>query len=430
MSQDMFGADRKWLFRVKVCRLFRDTNVICSVMDQTSRIGIFLDTWDFGGIASFCLHLGNGLQERGYDVVLVLGTKCKPKDTAAAAVFRKMLAVKKFHVLDLQLNSIPRRDQNAYLKLEIQKLNFDLLILNNFTKFLPAFNALSAQVRMISVGHGDQSYSYNQFIAAQYFVHRHVAISREIFQTCSGICPPAWRYKIALCHHGVPIPPVYPLTVPEGPLRVVYCGRFDFTDKRLQDLPPVWKGFLRQGGQGRLTLIGDGEVRAWLQRQFEAETKAGTVRFLELLHGAELQAALCQEEIVLSLSNWEGLGMSVIEAVMAGCYPVLSDTRSGHREIIREIEGGVLSPIGDTEAFSTILLRHAVGRPELLSERDKIRQTAVQKFSLDRMIQGYDTLIAGALKEALGAPAEHLGIPSALKTSVWRNLFRKKPGFL
>lgn len=383
-------------------------------MDSKTQLGVYLDTWDFGGISNLCFSLAQGFQEAGVEVTLLLARDHKPRDPLALGAFEEMCARKKFAAYDLRLNKLPRRARNSALVERVKKLNLDIIVISNFANYLPAFNALACHSRLISMGHGDHSQSYSLFHSSQYFVHRHIAISQAIVESCAEMCPPQWQYKVALRHHGVPVPKeIAPLTVGNGPVRAAYCGRLDFSDKRLQDLPVLWQRFVELGGQGELTIIGDGEAGGWLKTQFKSEIEKGSVRFTGYQQGVALEEELREQEIILNLSNWEGLSLSVIEAVMRGCYPILSKVRSGHSEIVRVIGGGTLCHVGDCEGFARALLDFQSTRVEKVKEREKLREEAIRHFSVQTMIAGYRKLFAEVLAEPLLEPAPHLGIPPA-----------------
>lgn len=390
-------------------------------MSQPLRIGVYLDTWDFGGIAAFCENLAGGLAAAGHEVTLVLGRDYKADDASARAAFAEMNARRAFGLDILHLKSWTRRQRQTRALEALRGHRFDVLFINNFDTLLPCFNTLARYTRLVSIGHGDHSHCYAQFFATQYFAHRHVAISRAILAQCRELCPPAWHDNVVLIPHGVAVIPVAsetgsPGQEPTGPLRVCLCGRFDFTDKRLQDLPAVWHAYQRLGGVGRLTLIGEGDVRRWLETQLAAEVARGEVVFTGRLSGEKLAAALAGQEIFLSLSNWEGLGLAAVEAAQHGVYPVLSAVRSGHRDIVDALGYGTLCPVGDVEAFAQELRSCENRRAELAGERPARAQQALRQYGLERMIRSYVELAVAVSREPLRTPALHVNtVPESLR---------------
>jgi len=382
-------------------------------MSQLPRIGIYLDTWDFGGIATFCENLANGLAAHGHEVTIVLSRDFKQNNGPARSAFEEMNATRSFALDILHSKHWPRAQRRLRAVEALRAHNFDVLFINNFDALLACFNTLAASTRLISIGHGDHSHCYAQFLATQYFVHRHIAISRAILSHCRELCPPVYRDKVVLIPHGVANPSVS-LNRPTrdgdaGPLRVCFCGRFDFTDKRLQDLPTVWRAYQRRGGTGRLTLIGAGDVRPWLEEQFAKEIAYGEVIFTGRLSGTALSETLANQEIFLSLSNWEGLGLAAIEAALHGAYPVLSAVRSGHLDIVDMLGYGTLCPVGDTEAFAEALRLAENQRTQLATSRGARAHLAAQQYGIERMVNDYSALAAAVMQEPLRSPAPHLG---------------------
>jgi glycosyltransferase involved in cell wall biosynthesis len=84
----------------------------------------------------------------------------------------------------------------------------------------------------------------------------------------------------------------------------------------------------------------------------------GSVRFLEgKLRRQELLDELARADIFVSMSRSDGTATSVLEALMSGVFPVLSDIPA-NRGVINESQGmGALVPVGDAAALSRELAR-------------------------------------------------------------------------
>jgi len=139
-------------------------------------------------------------------------------------------------------------------------------------------------------------------------------------------------------------------------------------------------------------IAGDGPLRAELEERVRSLELDGT-RLLgarrdvaELLHAADA--------FVLPTGVREGLSLSLLEAMAAGCTAVATDV-GGNRETIDDGRTGHLVPKQDVGALAA-----AMGR--VLSDRERARRMSeaaraemLDRFTLDRMVHDYEELYLG-----------------------------------
>jgi glycosyltransferase involved in cell wall biosynthesis len=147
-------------------------------------------------------------------------------------------------------------------------------------------------------------------------------------------------------------------------------------------------------GAARLNLIGDGERRAPCEQLARDLRVAPHIRFWgdrqdvpELLAGCHV--------FVLS-TNWEGLPISILEALRAG-LPVVATAVAGVPELVLEGHTGFLAPRKDPLALARALgvlvenetLRAKLGR--------KAREHFLVHFTLDEMVRQIRSIYQEAL---------------------------------
>lgn len=114
-------------------------------------------------------------------------------------------------------------------------------------------------------------------------------------------------------------------------------------------------------------------------------------RYLGHLRGADLRSAVGHASVVVVTPQWdEPFGLVAAEAMSCGT-PVAAYDRGALREVVNE-EAGVLVAAGDVDA-----LGRAMSEAERL-DRDGVRRQAVERFSLDRMVDSY----VSVYREAMG----------------------------
>ena len=151
----------------------------------------------------------------------------------------------------------------------------------------------------------------------------------------------------------------------------------------------LFDAFLRVRGthaDARLLLVGDGELRAELERAVRQRNLSGAVVFAGRRDDvADVLSAL--DVFVLS-SATEGLAVTLLEAMAAG-LPVVATRVGGNPEVVVDGDTGRLVPPRDPAALAA-----AIG--ELLSDRARARrmgergaERARGRFGIDEMVNGY-----------------------------------------
>jgi glycosyltransferase involved in cell wall biosynthesis len=141
-----------------------------------------------------------------------------------------------------------------------------------------------------------------------------------------------------------------------------------------------------------LVLVGDGALRAELERQATASGAGESVHFLgdrsdvrQLLQGFDVFA-------LSSLS--EGYSMALLEACASG-LPIVATDVGGNREIVADDRNGVLVPAADAQAMANAVLG-------LLRDPSRVqrlgaagRDWALREASVPAMAARYDALYRG-----------------------------------
>ena len=134
-----------------------------------------------------------------------------------------------------------------------------------------------------------------------------------------------------------------------------------------------------------LLIVGDGPLRTEVENQVQALQLASSVHLLgmrrdvpRLLQGANV--------LVLSSRGWEGLPLTVLEA-MASALPVIASDVGGTREAVQEGETGYLYLPGDAATLARLMLKLARD-PALGAELGRNGLTRVREhFDVTRMVK-------------------------------------------
>lgn len=137
----------------------------------------------------------------------------------------------------------------------------------------------------------------------------------------------------------------------ENDLVLLHVGRLA-PEKNLLLLTQAWKDALettKHPKRLRLVIVGDGPMRAELQKQLP------DALFTGWLNGAELASAYASADIFVFPSIVETFGNVVTEAMASGLAINAFDSAAAHQHI-RDRFSGCLAPIGDAKQFASNLV--------------------------------------------------------------------------
>ena len=108
----------------------------------------------------------------------------------------------------------------------------------------------------------------------------------------------------------------------------------------------------------RFTVVGDGSLRTELETQARELGLGESLTFTGFLPEPDLQRLMHAADIFVSCSSSDGTSVSLLEAMAAGAFPIVTDLPA-NREWIQADENGILFPVGDIDALARAIQRSA-----------------------------------------------------------------------
>lgn len=189
---------------------------------------------------------------------------------------------------------------------------------------------------------------------------------------------------------------VVPRTSYDGDdLRVLFVGQLR-PYKGLHVLFDALSGLHRV----RLTVVGDGPMRAELQARAKADIGL-RVDFRGRVADEELWRAYSEHDVIVlpSTTTAEAFGLVLAEGMASGCVPVASDL-PGVREVAAPT--GFVAPPGDVAALRTVLATLAGDRRLLEERRAASVARAFGELSMDRTAARYDEVFRSSMLRTAG----------------------------
>lgn len=181
-----------------------------------------------------------------------------------------------------------------------------------------------------------------------------------------------------------------PATTPdpaEKRKELLFCGRIDFSQKRVDLMLEIWRRLFKAFPDWSLTIVGGGAALDSAKRMAEKMNleRVGFEGFQDPRPYYERAAVFCMT------SAWETFGLVLVEAMNYGCVPVVFNSYAAAADIIDDGENGILVPPMDCEKYANALA--ALMRDS--ARRERMAQAAPEKsrqFSADEIANKWERL--------------------------------------
>jgi len=134
---------------------------------------------------------------------------------------------------------------------------------------------------------------------------------------------------------------------------------------------------LKKERQVRFLIAGEGSDRENLEREAQDLNVHSSAQFLGKVPHNQMPDLLAQADIYVSTSLSDGTSVSLLEALAAGLFPVVTDIPS-NREWISDGETGFLVEVGAEKKFADRIIE-AIQNAELMEKAGKINQKIAEK---------------------------------------------------
>jgi len=242
--------------------------------------------------------------------------------------------------------------------------------------------AREAGIPTVGVLHSDDDFYrglQNEFIfgAEAFRLSAVVCVSRELEREVLNAGPPAT--VVRRIPYGVPVPPAR-VERNSAHLRICFVGRLAEEQKRIFDVTRALCDAVRHVHGTSAVIYGDGPDRSGVERILATEGAGLDVRLEGLVASDEIQRRLMACDVIVLLSDYEGLPIALMEAMACGCVPVCLRIRSGIPELVDDEVNGLL--VDDRGAGFLRAIRRLHDEPGLWNRLSaSARATVATRFS-------------------------------------------------
>ncbi|RYE64605.1 MAG: glycosyltransferase family 1 protein [Oxalobacteraceae bacterium] len=199
-------------------------------------------------------------------------------------------------------------------------------------------------------------------------------------------------------------------------LRMLFAGRIEDGSKGVLWLREILDALPEPIS---LTVVGDGPDLAKLRRRLTVHE--GRVRFTGAVSSHAIPAIMAEHDVLIMPSRFEGLGMTLIEAMAGGCVPVVSHIRGVTDTVVEDGANGILFPVGNYTAAAHGIARLNDDRDLLARMSAAGREMVSRRYSIATMAARYHAVIASTM-------ANRPLLPPALDIDAWSVPQGLRPG--
>jgi glycosyltransferase involved in cell wall biosynthesis len=147
-------------------------------------------------------------------------------------------------------------------------------------------------------------------------------------------------------------------------------------------------------------MCGGGGEYAAVKSAMAGHIRAGRVELTGRVVVSEVRDILQRSHAFVPLSDFEGLPVSMLEAMEAGCVPIVYDMDSGIPEVLRDGDNGLIVPHGDLDAIVDAVAGLNADRVAWSRMAQAARQTIRDlKLTEDDMSEAYAAVITEVMDE-------------------------------
>ncbi len=376
------------------------------------RIGLVSGVLDLGGTTTFLCNLAGELIRRGYPVAVFSFEQGNPLAADFAGLGIPVFTTD-------ERRSI-YEDRMRLILGELAGFRPSVVIANLSATAFETLRYVPPGVFRVGMAQSHDDGVYRTVRVYAPHLEAMGAVSETIRERLVAM-PEFARVPVHYLPYGVPMPGRDTVLArrPGAPLRILYLGRIDQEQKRVRLFPQILGALAAAGLPFHWTVAGDGPERAFLQEAMKSAGPAGTVSFPGRIQYSDVPKVLAEHDVFLLASDYEGLPLSLLEAMARGVVPVVSDLPSGVREVVDAETGKLVAPDNIPGYAQAILWLHS-HREELDRLSRNARRAVREKFSVAAMADRWLALLDAAPTAPVSWPQRWRIKPILLTPQPWR----------
>jgi len=351
----------------------------------------------YGGVRTFLFYCLKRLPKMGYKPIIIdVGNEQASLDEEAKSWGDAIIRIK---------HSRLERESGYWHRVhtELNKLNPALLVFGESRLAEDVLRGVPDNVPAINlclVERSDEKY-YQHAAALAPRMAATIGNSPSILKRLKEVVNPRWHSRIQHLMIGVDIPPSTGVRTLHKPIRIIFMARLNRKPKRAHDLLPFARQLAVAGIDYQLTVVGEGEEASALREALDGEINRGAVVMTGPLPMHQAMSVLDEQDVLVMFSEYEGLPLVLLEALVRGVIPVVSTAAGGMENAVVHELNGYMFPVGEPETAAQWVRRLAED-PGLYARMSRAAFEKGRDFSLDCTFADLGKILSAVIPEGSG----------------------------
>lgn len=264
----------------------------------------------------------------------------------------------------------------------------------NFFAVLAVKKMYPEKVRIINVVHNDRANHYRLAVMFDDWIDQYLCVSSRIKKNLVNTYGVA-KEKVEFLYQPINLKRnlkrAYNYIMP---LQLGMASRLVKEQKRCDLIPQLIRCLELLRVDYVLNIAGDGELFDEIHRYVSDHDLSQKVRLLGRLSKEEMIHFWKAQDIYINISEYEGTSLSMLEAMWAGCVPLVTDV-SGTEDFIRNQYNGFICGINDISAIADRVKQIDENRDLLKRLGMNARKEILSKCSLESYADRLSEIIRG-----------------------------------
>lgn len=337
-----------------------------------------------GGMETYMANLVAALDKKGWDVHCLATTSASDNKESLGLVAH-------FH----DLSSMPLSPSKIFKVASlINEINPDVLLMNHCPLVQYALPMLHESIKPISVLHSDDPRFYRIAVIFRDRIFRWIAPTRGVADNFAAFAGTKNLDRVNVIPHGIDTAIFNPESrSSQASNKIAFVG-YIAENKGVDLLPQIIHQVSQKCPDVHLDVVGYGPLRETLESQF---CEYGLEKNLTI-HGAlkptEVADVLRNSDVFLLPTRIEGFGLAVVEAMLCGSVPVVTNISGITDQLFENGQSGFLAERDDVAGFAGAILT-IISTPEYCQVLSLCTsQDGLNRFSRGRMIADYEQIFA------------------------------------
>jgi glycosyltransferase involved in cell wall biosynthesis len=257
--------------------------------------------------------------------------------------------------------------------------------------------ALTENVGVVSWIQADDNDYYEQTYRLGRYCNALVGVTEHIKETASALNPVIGAnvhviHNSSIREHEI----AWEGSPRSTTMKLIYAGRLVQYQKRVLDYIELARSLDRTGIPYQITLIGEFSAHENTRQLFETRAKDHIQEGKISLRGRMSQDAILKEmkdhDFFVLLSDFEGLPLSLVEAMACGCLPVVAQMKSGIPEVITSGKNGLIVIGRNYDEWAASLVELWEKPEELTQMVREAQDTVRQRLTVEQVAKQFDEL--------------------------------------